>query len=156
MPKTWEEAEAVQNIAGGLIANYHPELGTARMLYVFVSEAPTKGGRELYGRVKKFAGFNEWALDKDFVIEVAAPLWNDLDPNQRNALVDHLLERCTGVEDEKTGDVSWKIREPDVQEFSSILDRHGAWNTQLAGFVSVAKKVNLDLIIPMLLAKASP
>lgn len=145
MAKTWEEAtDTVGTIAGGLILNYHPELSTARISYVFVSEASSKGGHELLGRVKKLAGFLEWAIDADFVIEVAADKWAELEPNQRTALVDHLLERCTGEEDEKTGEMKWKVREPDVQEFSSILDRYGAWHQQLAGFVSIAKRVNLD------------
>lgn len=144
MPKEWSEADdSVGVIAAGLIPNFHAELATARVKYVFVSEAAMKGGRELMGRVKKVSGFLEWAIDCDFLIEVALNRWNELEQPQRTALVDHLLECCTGVEDEKTGKSNWKLREPDVQEFSSILDRHGAWHTALAGFVSVAKRVNL-------------
>jgi hypothetical protein len=145
MAKTWEEAnDTVGVIAGGLIPNYHPELATARIQYVFVSEASSKGGQELLGRVKKLAGFLEWSLESDYVIEVAQDKWTSLEQHQRTALVDHLLERCTGEEDEKTGEMRWKVREPNVQEFDTILDRHGAWHPQLAGFVSIAKRVNLD------------
>lgn len=145
MAKEWSEAtDTVGSIAGGLIPNYHPELSTARMNYVFVSEASKKGGIELLGRVKKVSGFLEWVLESDFLIEIPMDKWNELEEHQRTALIDHLLERCTGEEDEKTGEMRWRLREPDVQEFSSILDRHGAWNNQLAGFVSVAKRVNID------------
>lgn len=146
MSKTWEDASTtLGNIAGGLISNYHPELGTARILYVFVSEPSSKGGHELYGRVKKLSGFNEWALEHDFIIEVASPLWSQLDHSQQTALMDHLLEHCFGEEDEKNGGaMKWRIREPEVREFGTILDRHGAWNTQLAGFVSVAKRTNVE------------
>jgi hypothetical protein len=145
MAKEWSEAEdTVGTIAGGLIPNYHAELASARIKYVFVSEASMKGGHEQYGRVKKVSGFLEWAIECDFLIEVALDKWNELEAHQRTALVDHLLERCTGEEDEKSGDMKWKIREPDVQEFASILDRYGAWHTSLAGFVSVAKRVNLE------------
>ncbi len=145
MAKTWEEAtDTVGVIAGGLIPNYHPELATARISYVFVSEASSKGGQDLLGKVKKISGFLEWALEYDFLIEVAQDKWATLEQQQRTALVDHLLERCTGEEDEKTGEMKWKLREPNVQEFDSILDRHGAWHPQLAGFVSIAKRVNLD------------
>jgi hypothetical protein len=145
MPKEWTEADdSVGTIAGGLLPNYHAELVSARIKYVFVSEASKKGGHDLYGRVKRVSGFLEWAIECDFLIEVALDKWNELETHQRTALVDHLLERCTGEEDEKTGNMRWKLREPDVQEFSSILDRHGAWHNSLAGFVSVAKRVNLD------------
>lgn len=145
MPKEWSQADdSVGMIAGGLIPNFHAELASARIRYVFVSEAAQKGGHELYGRVKRVSGFLEYAIECDFLIEVAQDKWNELEAHQRTALVDHLLERCTGEEDEKTGNMRWKLREPDVQEFASILDRYGAWHTQLAGFVSVAKRVNLE------------
>jgi len=145
MAKEWSDAEdAVGGIAAGLIPNFHAELATARIKYVFVSEASSKGGQELIGRVKKVSGFLEWVLECDFLVETAQNKWNELEASQRTAYIDHMLERCTGEEDEKTGGMRWKLREPDVQEFSSILDRHGAWHTALAGFVSVAKRVNLQ------------
>lgn len=145
MAKEWSDAsDSVGTIAGGLIPNYHPELDTARIGYVFVSEASMKGGQELLGRVKKYSGYLEFALERDFDIEIPLDKWNGLEQHQRTALVDHLLERITGEEDEKTGEMKWRTREPDVQEFLSILDRHGAWHNQLAGFVSVAKRVNLE------------
>lgn len=143
----YDEAESVRDIAAGLIPNFHPELASARIMYVFCDKAGTKGGRELLGKVRKFSGLLEWALEMDFVIEVPVDKWNDLSDSQRSALVDHLLERATGEEDEQTGDMKWKVREPDVQEFSSILQRHGAWNESLTGFVSVAKEVDIEEIV---------
>jgi hypothetical protein len=147
MAKVYGSAEGVESIASGLIANFHAELGTARILYCFVDSVGTKGGRELAGKVRKFAGFQEWALEMDFAVEVGLDKWNDLTESQRTALIDHLLERCTGEEDEDSGEMRWKIREPDVQEFSSILHRQGAWNEDLQGFVSVAQGIKIDDII---------
>jgi len=147
MAKIYSEAEDVAKIAAGLIPNYHPELADARISYVFVDKASNKGGRPLYGKVKKFSGYFEWALERDFVIEVAADLWQELSESQRTALVDHLLEHLTGEEDEKTGTMNWSTREPDVQEFSSILSRHGAWHQGLAGFVSIAQKLDLGSLV---------
>ena len=59
------------------------------------------------------------------------------------------MERCWGEEDEEDAGapMSWSLREPDVQEFSSILRRHGAWNDDLAGFASVAKEIDLAAIV---------
>jgi hypothetical protein len=144
--KEWSEAdETVGAIAAGLIPNHHPELASARMWYVFVSEAANKGGQELLGKVKKVSGFLQWITEKDFLIEIALPKWNDLEADARTALVDHMLERCVGTEDDKnSGQMKWSLREPEVQEFASILDRYGAWNPGLAGFVAVSKRVNLD------------
>lgn len=147
MPKTFDDAESVESIAGGLIPNYHPELATARIRYVFVSEASKKNGKEVWGKVQKLSGFTEWALEKDFVVTVALDKWNELTDSQRTALTDHLLERCTGEEDEESGDMKWKVRDPDVQEFPNILHRHGAWNEDLQSFVSMAQKIDLDSLI---------
>lgn len=147
MPKEYYAAETVESIAGGLIPNYHAELAGARIMFTFVSEASKKNGKEVLGTSKKLSGFNEWALEADFVILVAQDKWNELTENQRMALVDHLLERCTGEEDENSGEMRWKMRDPDVQEFSTILHRHGAWNEDLQGFASMAASINLDQIV---------
>jgi hypothetical protein len=146
MPKVYSSAESVESIAGGLIPNYHPELATARIMYVFVSEASQKGGRDVLGKARKLAGLQEWALEKDFIVEVALDKWNELSEPQRTALTDHLLERCFGEEDEKTSEMKWTLREPDVQEFSTILERHGAWHDSLVGFITVAQSLNIDEI----------
>ena len=148
MPKTFEPADGtVGAIAQGVITNYRPELATARFLYVFVSEASKKNGKEVLGTVKKLSGLNEWALEKDFVFTVALDKWQELSDNQRTALVDHLLERCVGEEDEKSGEIKWGVRDPDIQEFPNILYRHGAWNEDLQGFVSMAQSINIDQIV---------
>lgn len=147
MAKEYNEAETVERIANGLIPNYHPELAEARIMYVFVDKAGTKNGREVWGKSQKVSGLWEWALERDFVIQVAQDKWNELDETQRTALVDHLLESCTGEEDEDSGEMKWKIRDPEVQEFSSILKRYGAWHVGLQSFVQIAKEIDLDSII---------
>lgn len=147
MAKTFSEAETVGRIAGGLIPNYHPELVEARIMYVFVDKAGSKNGRELWGKSKKVSGLWEWALEKDFIIEVAQDKWNEMEESQRTALVDHLLECCTGEENEEDGAMTWKIRDPEVQEFASILKRYGVWHAGLTTFVSIAKEIDLDAII---------
>lgn len=146
MPRIFDEAEAVESIAKGLIANYHPHLAEARILYAYVDKASKKGGRELLGKVQKVSGWQEWALEKDFFILVPLDKWNDLTEAQRTALVDHLLERCAG-EEQDDNSMRWMVRDPDVQEFTSILRRHGVWHSDLVDFVSVAQEINLDDII---------
>lgn len=146
MAKEYSKAESVEQIAAGLIPNSHPDLAQARMMYVFVDKASTKGGVEQIGKTKKLSGLTEWALEKDFVIEVALNRYNELSPEQRNALIDSLLERCQG-EEQEDGSMKWSVREPEVQEFASILERHGAWNDALQNFVAVAQNIELDEII---------
>lgn len=146
MAKVYDEAEAVASIAGGLIPNYHPELATARFMFAFADKGWSKGGRDIAGKVRKVSGVWEWATEKDFLMEIALDQWNDMSDSQRTALVDHLLERCMGEEDERNGEMKWSIREPDVQEFTTILERHGAWHSGLNGLVSVAQRIQVDLV----------
>lgn len=147
MAKRYEPAESVEAIAKSLIPSHHPELASARMSFLFMDQTARKGGRELWGKSTKVSGRWTHLTELDFIIEVASPIWNDLTERQRQALVDHLLECCAGEEDEKTAEMKWSIREPDVQEFSSILQRHHIWNDSLTGFVRVAQEIDLSGII---------
>jgi len=144
MPKVYGIAESVEKVAGNLLPTYHPELATARIAYIFVSEASKKNGVSVLGKSKKVGGALEFLLEKDFLIEVALDCWNEASDRQKQALVDHLLECCTGVENEETGELKWSRRTPDVQEFTSILHRHGAWTDALAGMVEVAQRLNIE------------
>ncbi len=143
MSKTYTEAETVQNIAASLIPTQHPELGGARINYLFIDQTPKKGGREVAGKASKVSGRWEHLTELDFIIEVAEEPWDEMDEQQRQALVDHLLETCTG-EEQEDGSMKWSIREPDVQEFSTILQRHGVWNESLSSFVQVAQQIDIE------------
>jgi hypothetical protein len=149
MAKVYGVAESVEELAKTLIPNYHSELATAVIRYVFVDKASMKSGRPVLGKSRKLSGATEFLLESNFVVEVALDQWNDLTARQRSALVDHLLEYCTGEEDEEDAGapMKWKIREPDVRELRTILQRHGAWNEDLSGFVYVARRIDVDSMI---------
>ncbi len=142
--------DAVRNMANGLIAKYHPELSTAHFLFVSRSKAAKSGGRLVPGKVSKVSPIYRYLTiqalkdqeenpsmdstslpEADFVMEVALDVWNDYAPTKRAALIDHLLARCVGLEDEKTGEMRYSIRQPSVQEFPDIADRHGVWTEEL-------------------------
>jgi hypothetical protein len=144
MPKVYGSAEDVEKIANKLLPTYHPELATARIQYVFVDEASKKNGQPVLGKARRVSGVLEFLLAKDFLVEIALDEWNKASDRQREALVDHLLESCTGIEDDKTGELKWAMRTPDVQEFTSILHRHGAWTETLAGMIEVAQRLNIE------------
>ncbi len=144
MPRIYGLAETVEQIATSILPTYHSELATARIKYIFVDKASAKNGKPVLGKARKMGGAFEFLLESDFLIEVALDCWNPASEKQRLALVDHLLECCTGDEDEESGEMKWKTREPDVREFTSILNRHGAWTDELQGMVMVAQRLNLD------------
>jgi hypothetical protein len=144
MPKLYAKAEAVEQIAMSILPTYHSELATARIEYIFVDKAGSKNGRPVLGKAKRVSGSWEFLVEKDFLIEVALDQWNELSERKRLALVDHLLESCTGEEDEKDASMKWLVREPEIREFASILHRHGAWTDELVGMVEVAQRLNLE------------
>ena len=62
-------------------------------------------------------------------------------------MVDQLLERCTAEENDADGSMDWKVRDPEVHEFATILQRYGAWHDGLRTFVEVAKAIDLDTLV---------
>jgi len=155
MAKTYSTAESAEAVAQHLIPLYHPELATARIKYISVDKGSTKNGKAVGGKIRRISGSLEYLLECDFLVEIALDVWNEKSEAQRQALMDHLLERCTGEEDEQTGDMKWTTREPDVAEFTAILRRHGAWNDDLAGFTTVAKTVDIDGLVDDVVSAAA-
>lgn len=155
MPKVYSTAETAEVVAQNLIPLYHPELATARIKFISVDKGSTKNGKAVGGKVRRISGSLEYLLECDFLIEIALDVWNEKTDSQRQALMDHLLERCTGEEDDQTGDMKWTTREPDVAEFTAILRRHGAWNDDLASFATVAKTVDIDSLVEDVVSSAA-
>lgn len=145
MPKDYVDAESVEALAKQILPTFHAELVDAKIRYYFVSEHSMKSGRAITGKARKLSGAAQFlAGGYNFVIEVAMDLWNQMEEAERRATIDHLLEYCTGEADEESGEMNWTMREPDVKEFATILDRHGAYNDGLKGLVQVAHRINID------------
>ena len=132
--------ETAKTIADKLIAKHHTEIASANVIYLCRNKSIKHGGVPVSGTVKKASplerhiGGHYFSGDEepDFIMTVALDVWNELQPNQRIALIDHLLTRCVGEEDEKTGEMKYKIRPPQVQEFPEVAERNGRWNDGLA------------------------
>lgn len=139
--KGFAEKEASKVLFGGfdageqlgteLIRKHHHELAEARIKYICRNYAAKSGDRKIPGNVYKMSGKFEHLVQCDFVIEVALEVWNDLQPQQRRALIDHFLTRCVCEEDEKSGDRKYKLQKPPVQEFPEVAERNGQWNDSL-------------------------
>ncbi len=136
VPLLFADSEAVEEIALKLIPKHHPHLATARIQYICRNISAKRGGRPVPGNVYKMTGKWEHLVGKDLVVEVALDVWNDYNPHQRIALIDHLLTRFVGEESEENGVMKYKIVLPEVQEFAEIAERHGQWNE---GLVEIEK-----------------
>jgi hypothetical protein len=132
VPLVFGEFEAIEEIAKVLISKHHLDLATARIRYICKNKASKKAGFLVPGNVYKMAPKYEYLVGCDFVLEIALEVWNDFNPRQRQAVVDHLLSRCVGEEDEEDGGaMKWKLRPPEVQEFPEVVERNGQWNESL-------------------------
>jgi hypothetical protein len=138
-PLLISDFEAGRLIAMKLIPKHHDEIANANILFLSRNKAQMQGEQKVPGSVKKasplerhlgghfFPGDGE----PDFIITIALDVWNDLQPTQRTALIDHFLCQCSSKEDEKTGARKYRKRPPQVQEFPEVADRHGSWNDGL-------------------------
>ncbi len=80
------------------------------------------------------------------VLEVAKEVWDKLDTNQREAVIDHELSHV--LVDDESGKVS--LIEHDVNEFGSIIKRYGPYLPSLQLFIAdYSKYVDRQLDKPL-------
>lgn len=136
MPQLYWKAEEPAEIAQTYL-KFHADLAGARIAFIFKEKATVSDGRPIIGKPSKVPARLQCLMEEvdgeqgyDFIIEIGSDAWGDLNQDQKAAWIDYLLEQCYGEEDEKTGEMKWKLRRPEVQAFPVILVRHGVnWDT---------------------------
>jgi hypothetical protein len=147
LPVTYRESEEIAKIARDLIYDYHTDLAVARIRYLFRSETATSKGKEIWGKARKVSGLNAWLAGEEstyegteplpfFVIEISEPVWRKLDDKGKRALVDHELMHC----DIDLDSGKYNIVPHDLEEFNSIVRRHGLWRADVEFFVKAANE----------------
>lgn len=140
----------------------HEPLQAAQIAYLFRDQEISSGGKvtwasahlaSLQGAAAKYWGrYFEWSLyrlvgfEPDFVMLIDRHIWAGLDEREKLAVVDHELCHMTQARDEfgglrfnqVTAAPIWVIRPHDVEEFTEVVDRHGAWSASL---VSMARSL---------------
>ena len=86
------------------------------------------------GKCSKATGKWKYLTDKDFIIEVWDGFWKTADTKAKEALVYHELKHIDFLEDEETGEIVWKLRRHDVEEFHDVVEKYGYWNEALKEF----------------------
>jgi hypothetical protein len=99
-------------------------------------------GRDIAATAEKVSAKHKTLSGFDFVITVAAPTWQRLDDSIRLAVMDHELEHCW-IEETDSGELKYKILPHDVEEFGSIIMRHGLYTVNL---VKLGKVVENALV----------
>lgn len=141
-------APEVQEIAELLIPKYHKELIGVRIDFVFTVETPKRGGKEVWGSMRKISSLPAYlGADKGdkargindpfFVLSISQQIWDKLNPIQKTALVDH--ELCHGnVVIDEDGSSKLSTASHDVEEFRCIIERYGLWRPDVKKFVDAA------------------
>jgi hypothetical protein len=132
----WKAGEEVQETIKTLVGEAHPHLVDIMddIIVIFKEKASRKGGQPVLGKTSKAPALISLLGERDyqFVIELAADTWNQLDDTQKKALLDHQLCFIGGEEDEKTAEMKYYLTAPDISYFSDEVDRNGHWRPDLS------------------------
>lgn len=139
----------------------HAHLRDARVAYLLRDEEITEKGKVEWASahlagfqgpsLKRWRRYLQWNLVRmfgfqpDFIMLIDRNIWAGLDLRQKLALVDHELCHMAQATDadgaprfnQVTGEPIWVIRGHDVEEFGSVVERHGLWNDDLLTFARV-------------------
>lgn len=134
MAVLWTEAEKpVLDLARRVIAQHHPKLADARIIFVMRSEAPASNGKVTYGKAKKLSAEMQVHIYADFIIWFALNEWLGLTAVQREALMDHELCHC------QWDGLAASIRPHDAEVMIPNIVRFGFWWPQASTFESAVK-----------------
>lgn len=127
----------VIDLAADLIERWHKSLRDANIGFLFRSESQGKRGRDVLAAIGKVPPTVAALAHLDYTIWISKPDWERFNLAQRTALLDH--ELCHAVINENG---EWSLQDHDVQEFYSVIERHGLWKSDLrdlATFVTAAQ-----------------
>lgn len=125
----------------------HLRMGEAVVMVVMRADAKHRNGKAVLGEMAlpRFQGgmgaFALWLLAKacggalpDFLLILDAAWWRAASPHQREALVFHELRHADHARDKEgspkfddDGNPVWGIAPHDLEEFSSVVARYGAY-----------------------------
>lgn len=142
MSKYWRCPEDVHELTREIISAHHEHLEDARIMLLFLDNAPKKGEKLTAATASKMSAKDNAIADAtppfDFKIIIANDLWVLSGEAWRRALIDHELCHCGG-----TSGGGWELKGHDLEEFAEIIERHGLWTSDVRDFVG--RVVQLDL-----------
>lgn len=135
MSDKWKAGPEIQEQINTLIGNAHPHLADIMndIVVIFKEKCSRKGGIPILGKTSKAPAILSVLGEHtyEFVIELGADCWNNLNGEQRTALLDHQLCFIGGEEDEKSGEMKYFLSTPDVYYFSEEINRNGNWRADI-------------------------
>ena len=140
--KQWTVNDEAEQMVNDLVRQYHRHLDRAHIACLTKPKASVKHGKTVWATLQKTTPLMR-ALDieADYVIVIGGPVWERLNTKERRALIDHELMHAAGYDDEAE---AWTVAGHDIEEFSAIIQRHGAWRSDVERFLEVAQAVKLN------------
>ncbi len=146
--KDWRRMLEADPLVQDLVKKFHQALERAKIIVLGKPKAGKKHGRLVYATAHRVSEamavlFKEVAgEDVHYYILVGLDAWEHLDTKHRRIVLDRALCHFAGQDGEK-----WIMRGPDVEEFTAILQRHGAWSPELVIFCKAAQQLDLNLTV---------
>lgn len=163
MASKYLNAPEVEKIAQELIQKYHHHLIPVKIVYCFIDKTPVKGGKEVWGTMRKISSLPAYLAtlgapppaeagkgvnaegepetpdnEPFFCMVISKPVWDIIDTATKIALVDHELMHG-GTEEQEDQSYKLVIVPHDLEEFAVIIERHGMWQSNVAAFIERAK-----------------
>lgn len=137
-------AEEVKAVAAKLITKYHTHLAEARIAYLFRKGEWNSKGKTQFGKACKAP--EQWAFMSGFelLVIINQKVWDYAEQEKREAMVDHELCHIEKDIDAK-GNPKWIITTHDVEEFSTVIQRHGLWSKDIRQFFAAATEMQMSL-----------
>lgn len=130
-PEFRDAPEDLKLMAAKLITEHHGGLAEAKICYLVRTEEWKKKSRDVFGRAELVSKKHKHLTGYDFIITISLRAWNTApDEEFKKALLDHELTHC-GKDEDKEGNPKYYIQDHSVEDFTSIIRRHGLWDQDL-------------------------
>lgn len=127
--KRYEISQELETLAQKVILDKHLDLDNIKIKYILVYPGISK---KVAGRCVLSNPMIKLFGDCDYIIQMSGDLWNALDNNRQKILMWHELLHVFPVNNEKTGELDYKLRDHDIKDFNVIIQAEGiGWFNEL-------------------------
>jgi len=128
----WKAEEDVVDLTNRLMAQHNPKAVHANTCILFRSKCSKRGGKVILGRTSKESDKSKLLSGYDYIIELGADSWQELDGKQKEALLTHEILHIEAVEDEEAvGGIAYSMNQHDTEEFRRVIEVYGLWTPDL-------------------------
>lgn len=144
--------QELTDLAKSIIASRRPNLKFVNIAYLFRDAGALSDEKIVPGTCTRCDDRNHVLHGHDFVIEIAEDVWKEATDQFKLAIMDHQLGHV-GIKfdpegrpmmDETTSRIKTYVRKHDIEEFSDVLETHGAYHKALREFLDAFARRQVD------------